>query len=1219
MADAEKKNEIFVSYRRVDVEFTQNICRELEKNGFTVWIDWTDIQPGVENFSDEIQRGIEGANAFICILSPSYLESIYCLNELKEALRLKKRIIPIVLKKFEPAPAPEGIGHINWVYFTPHAGQENTFKDSFPKVLQAIQADYEHSREHTRLLLRALTWEKNDHGRGYLLKEAELEKAEKWQAAAGGKNPPPTELQGEFILASRKDTTRRARNTLIGVSIALIVSIVLGILALYLRQVARDNEAEAIRQSEIAKKNEEEAIHQSQIALARQLAAQAQSAGIGRNANQTISTLLATESMKIYPSNEAATILLNNNYAAIPVTSIHQAAGTTAFAVSPNGWYVATTVCNAADSAPTECAIHVWEAATGKEIINIPNAHAGWVNSIDLNGDGSSIVTGSEDGTACIWETATGRNIACMTHHDTVSIVTFSPNGNYVASVSGKEVDVKLHVWDAYTGNEIASISEDSNIRSIDFSPNSSLLLAGAWADVFVWEIGSDSPIALMTHYDESDQGEVIFTPDIASVAFSPDGKHVLSGSWDRTARVWDISTQTETARMTHDLRVTSVAFSPNGDLAVSGSEDGAIRVWKATDGEEVARMAHNGSVWSVTFSPDGKYILSQSQDNTARVWEVSTGKEAARMTHEGGVSTAAFSPDSKYVISTGGDETVRVWKIANSMVAARFPHNELVKTFAFSMDGKYIALGNNWGDIRVVEVASGKEIASMNDNSSQIKSVAFSPDGKYVVSGNDQKTATVWETSTGNKLFSVSHDDGEYWNNVIVTYTLDGKYILTAAGDNSIRTWDASTGKDVARKDFNDLGNIAFGTDGKYLVSGSFLDGTVRVLNTSSGAEEKRMSHGSSVYAVAFSPNGLYVASAGRLDNTVRVWEASTGSLVRSIIHASPVESIAFSPDSLYIASGENDRTAHIWEISTGKEMIQIKGESTISTIGFSDDGKHLVSSGCDKYFTKYCTEGSARLWTWQPDTLIHNACSVMLRNFTQAEWTQYIGDVKPYESICTDLPVDGEIATIKRDSPLVFEIPEPVQGTNTNNILFEDDFTDPTRWETFTNSDRSAEYDGETLRMQIFQKKFFDWSMPSEVFNDNIHTEVTITHNDSNVNTSFGIMCFLQPDQSSFYYAVMDPGGFYAIARATNNANDIFLSGNGSWATSNLIEQNKSSYRVGLDCGNGAITLYVDGTEIDSVSDSAYTNGDIGLVSWSGETASDVSFDDIIVTKID
>jgi len=128
-----EQSDVFVSYRRKDVDFVKGVVNAIKETGREVWVDWEDIPPGVEGFSDEIQLGIEAGNAFIAVLSPAYLESEYCLMELREAIRLKKRVIPIVYKKFEPAPPPEGIGHINWVYFTPHAGQENTFEQAFPK------------------------------------------------------------------------------------------------------------------------------------------------------------------------------------------------------------------------------------------------------------------------------------------------------------------------------------------------------------------------------------------------------------------------------------------------------------------------------------------------------------------------------------------------------------------------------------------------------------------------------------------------------------------------------------------------------------------------------------------------------------------------------------------------------------------------------------------------------------------------------------------------------------------------------------------------------------------------------------------------------------------------------------------------------------------------------------------------------------------------------
>jgi len=1210
MADAPKSNEIFISYRRADVDFTQKIYEGLKQAGLTVWVDWDDIPPGVEGFTDEIQRGIEGAVVFICILSPSYLESEYCLMELKEAIRLKKRVVPVVLKKFEPMPAPDGIGHINWVYFTPHAGQQNVFEESFPKVLQAIKADYEHSREHTRLLVRAIDWEKNNKGTGYVLKGAELEKAERWQAASAGKNPEPTALQGEYILASRRDATRRQRNTITGVTVALVISIALGVLAWFQRQ-------EAIRQ-------EQEAIKQAQIALARQLAAQAQLVNIGRNANQSLSVLLAAQSIKISPSNEAASFLINNNFAAIPVASTAQAIGVSAFAVTADGWYVATATCDIADDQSTTCSIRVSEAVTGKEVINILNVHKDWVNAIDMTSDGGFIVTGSEDGTACIWETATGANIACMSHSSAVSIVKFSPDGKYVGSVEGREIDVVTHVWDSTTGYEVSKMPMDGNVLSIAFNSASTQLATGAFGDIKIWDVASGELISTMSH--ELIQGEVVFQPQIVSVAFSPDGKYILSGSWDTTARVWDIATHQEVARMAHDARIRTVAFSPVPNVAASASEDGVIRVWDISSGKEISRMVHNGIVDKVTFSPDGNYILSQSLDNTARVWDAATGMEVARMTHEGSVGNAAFSPDGKYVVSTGGEGTVRVWKIANSMMANHWIYNDTVRSFAFSPDGRYIALGTDFVGIHILELASGREIASMNEGIEYVSSLAFSPDGKYLVSGSGDKSGIVWETATGNMVSTMTHEDANYGRDFIATFSPDGKYVITRGEDHTVRTWDPTTGQQIERKDLNEQNAII--SNGTYLVLGNEQNGTLPILDAD-GMELLRINNDEILMAI--SPTGPYLVTKGRSNNTfiLHVWDISMGREITSMIHTSDIEAVAFSSNGQYIASGENDRTAHIWEASTGKEVARIMGNSTIKSIGFSPDGRYVAASGCDAFATKYCLEGSVRMWAWQPEDLIRNACSVMLRNLKHDEWVQFMGASRPYEPICDNLPSDGVITTLTINAPLAFEQPNretasettntPVDAsTNTSDILANDNFEgNDSNWDTGTDANASVEYSDGGLRMKVFTQNYYVVSTPNLGNFDSNHAEVTVTRNDNVDTNSFGTICFKQTDLS-FYFAAFGVNGWYVIGRATDGASIEFISNNGEWAYSENINTNQPSYRIGMDCGDGIISLYVDGVLIDSVSDSTYTNGEFGLIFWSNDVGGDATFDDFRIMRL-
>src|ERR1700761_3739240 len=151
----------------------------------------------------------------------------------------------------------------------------------------------------------------------------------------------------------------------------------------------------------------------------------------------------------------------------------------------------------------------------------------------------------------------------------------------------------------------------------------------------------------------------------VGSVAFSPDGTRVVSGSYDKTVRIWTASTGEEEHRLEgHSDPVRSVAFSPDGTRVVSGSWDKTVRIWNASTGEEEHRLeGHSFSVMSVAFSPDGTRVVSGSRDETVRIWNASTGEEEHRLEgHYFSVMSVAFSPDGTRVVSGSDDETVRIW-----------------------------------------------------------------------------------------------------------------------------------------------------------------------------------------------------------------------------------------------------------------------------------------------------------------------------------------------------------------------------------------------------------------------------------------------------------------------------------------------------------------------------------------------------------------------------
>jgi len=187
------------------------------------------------------------------------------------------------------------------------------------------------------------------------------------------------------------------------------------------------------------------------------------------------------------------------------------------------------------------------------------------------------------------------------------------------------------------------------------------------------------------------------------------------------------------------------------------------------------------------------------------------------------------------------------------------------------------------------------------------------------------------------------------------------------------------------------------------------------------------------------------------------------------------------------------------------------------------------------------------------------------------------------------------------------------------TPNVIFSDDFSS-VQWGTGTDADSSVEYANNALQMIVFTTNYFVWSTPDDQTYQNVHMETTVLNNGTDSTTAFGFMCNQQSTENDFYYLAMTPAGEYAIAKAAEGESDLFLTNNDQWAPSDQIVKDASSYRVGVDCGNGTLTLYVDGQQIASVSDSTYTSGGVGLFTWSGEEASatNVSFDDFVMTGL-
>jgi len=482
-----------------------------------------------------------------------------------------------------------------------------------------------------------------------------------------------------------------------------------------------------------------------------------------------------------------------------------------------------------------------------------------------------------------------------------------------------------------------------SSVGSVAFSPDGKRVLTGDHDATRLWDIATGKELLALE----------VGAP---SMVFSADGKYILTGNDDdQTARLWDAHTGQELHSLTgHRHGVTSVAFSPDGKQLLTGAMDHAV-LWDAQSGKQLKTFKGQvgGKVWSAAISPDMKQIVTGDGPRTARLLDAQSGREQHILRgHTSLVVSVAFSPDGKHVVTGSMDRTARLWEAdTGKFLRAFIGHAEPVYSVAFAPDGKHVLTGSYDHTARLWEADSGKEVHVLKGHADRVVSVAYSPDSKQLLTGCWDGTARLWDARTGKELRLFS---GRGYSRKPVALSRDGTRLLVASTDATARLWDVRGGTELfALKGHKaPVTAVAFAPDGKRLLTGSH-DHTARLWDADSGKEVIALNCTKDVIAVAFSEDGKVLLTAST-DHKARQWDAESGKELRAVQYPDTVISVAFSADGKQVLTGGTDDMARLWDAESGKERA-LKCGSRVTSVAISRDGKRLLTGTADR---------KARLW---------------------------------------------------------------------------------------------------------------------------------------------------------------------------------------------------------------------------------------------------------------